>query len=123
MRRFILALATLALPGAIALAQTPAPDRSHAVLEAIHRSGAAQRCWNAFLQHQPDAPSVRFRLRVEVNDEGAVTQAAVLDPTPSLFANCVRNEVRHAAVPAGPAITVETTYSFAAATPAPIPAH
>ena len=104
-------------------AQTPPaePSRTHVVLEAVHRSGAVPRCWNAFLQHQPDAPTVRFRLRVEVDANGVVTEATVLDPTPLLLANCIRAQVRHATIPAGPAITVETTYNFGAGTPAPIP--
>ena len=93
------------------------------MLEAVHRSGAVPRCWNAFIQHQPDAPSVRFRVRIEVDASGAVSEATVLDPTPTLFATCVRNEVRRASAPAGTAVTVTTTYSFAAGVPAPIPGH
>ncbi len=119
-----LALALLASPSqSQRLAQTPPrePTRNHVVLEAVHRSGAVQRCWNAFVQHQPEAPSVRFRLRVEVNDSGAVTSAVVLDPAPTAFAGCVSTQLRRVTVPAGPAITVETTYSFAAGTPAPVP--
>jgi hypothetical protein len=96
-------------------------SRGDEVLEAVHRSGAVPRCWNAFIQRQPDAPSVRFRVRIEVDETGRVSTATVLDPTPTLFAQCVHNEVRRATVPAGPAISVTTTYSFAAGTPAPVP--
>ena len=117
-----LALALLSFTHAPRLAQTPPePSRGHVVLEAVHRTGAVPRCWNAYLDHQPDAPSVRFRLRVDVDAAGAITHAVVLDATPPLLAGCIRTQLQLAHVPAGTAITVETTYSFNAGTPAPVP--
>ena len=98
-------------------------SRNHEVIEALHRSGAVPRCWNAFIQHSPEAPSARFRVRVEVDASAAVHDVVIIDPIPTLLAGCVRNELRRATVPAGSAITISTTYSFAAGAPAPIPGH
>jgi hypothetical protein len=99
----------------------PAPDRTRTVIEAVHRSGAVPRCWNAYLEATPEAGSVRFRLRVEVNASGAIERVALLDPTPPPFEGCVRTQLRRLTVPAGAAVTVETTYSFTADGPAPVP--
>lgn len=106
------------------LAQTalPSPSRTHEVLAALHRSGTVQRCWNAYLRHAPDAPSVQFRLRVEVSAAGAVTRVVVRDPAPTTLTDCVSSQLRHVSVPPGPTIlTVESTYGFAAGVTAPVP--
>jgi len=92
------------------------------VVNAIHHSGATQRCWNAFLASDPDAPSVRVSLRVEVAATGAVTSVTVLSPIPPTLLSCVRTQVSRARIPAGAAVTVTTNYGFSAGVPAPIPA-
>jgi hypothetical protein len=123
-RLLLLALLGTSATTAPRLAQTGAPpaDRGHVALAAIHRSGAVPRCWNAYLQSDPNAVSVRFRLRAEIAASGAVERVALLDPVPSALADCLRSQLRRVSVAPGPAVTVETTYSFVAGSPAPVPA-
>lgn len=119
----LLAIALLSAPAREnRLAQNPRSSRAEAVIEAVHRSGAVARCWNAYLRSTPEAPSVRFRVRIEVSADGSVRQVSVLDPAPAALTLCVRAELRRISMAAGEAVSVETTYSFAAGVPAPVPA-
>ena len=87
-------------------------SRSSTVIDGIHRSGAVPRCWNAYLHMEPEAGSVRFRVRVEVSAAGVVERVNVLDPTPPPLVECVRTQVQRVTFTAGSAVTVETTYAF-----------
>lgn len=100
----------------------PTGNRSRDAALALHRTGAVPRCWNAFLAENPDAASAQFRLRVAVDAQGHVGQVTVRDPVPPELLECVRTQLRRAEIAPGAAVTVDTTYAFAAGTPAPVPA-
>jgi hypothetical protein len=120
----VIALLALVVPSrASSQADGGPPNRTSVVIEALHRSGAAQRCWNAFLHANPDSGSVRLRVRVEVSASGGLERVTFLEPAPEPLTNCVRAELRRFSVAAGPTATVETTYSFSAGVPAPVPAE
>lgn len=99
----------------------PNADQVREVVERVHRSGAAPRCWNAFIAQNAESPSVQFRLRIETDGAGGVRSVLVLDPTPVAFAECVQTQVRGLTNVPGPSLTATTTYAFRAGLAAPVP--
>jgi hypothetical protein len=119
----LLALHALLSPASRLAQATPAPaSRTNAVLDALYRSGTVPRCWNSYLRTEPNAPSVRIRVRLEVDAAGAVRAVAVLDPAPPGLVGCIRTEAQRLSVGPGEASTAQATYAFTAGAPAPVPA-